>query len=133
MSVGVEIGHPLPGLAAADLSARVASALRAASPPLTLEHGLSDRLRVGIVVRPVNATTLRGFWLPFSGTYGIGAVRLAVERMVMLTGTAQALPASVWQTERIVGITWRETDREVGRLVDEMVEELVEARRAAMR
>jgi len=130
MSLGVEIVYPLPGLAAADLGARVARALRGAAPSLTIEQGLSDRLRVSVTVRPVNATALRGFWLPFSGTYGIGAVRLAVERPMMLSGTAQAFPAPVWQTDRIVGIAWSETDREVGRLVDEMVAEFVEARRA---
>jgi len=130
MSLAVEIVYPLPGLAAADLGARVAKALRGTTPPLTIEHGLSDRLRVSVAVRPVNATTLRGFWLPFSGTYGVGAVRLAVQRSVSLSGTAQAFPASVWQTARIVSIAWRETDREVGRLVDEMVEEFVHARRA---
>jgi hypothetical protein len=129
MSLAVEIVYPLPGLAAADLGARVARALRGATPPLTIEHGLSDRLRVRVAVRPVNATTLRGFWLPFSGTYGVGSVRLAVERAVTSSGAAHAFPATVWQTDRIVGAAWGQTDREVGRLVDEMVEEFVEARR----
>ena len=133
LSLGVEIAHPLPTLTAADLSTHLASALRRAEPPLTIDHGLSDRLRVSVVVRPMSATALRGFWLPFSGTYGIGSVRLAVERRVTLPGTAQAFPAPVWQTERIVGIAWRETDREVIRLVDEMVAEFVEARRTAVR
>ena len=133
LSLSVEIVHPLPTLTAADLSAHLASALRRAEPPLTIDQGLSDRLRVSVVVRPMSATTLRGFWLPFSGTYGIGVVRLGVERTVTLSGTAQAFPAPVWQTERIVGVAWRETDREIVRLVDEMVAEFVEARRTAVR
>jgi len=89
----------------------------------------SGRIRFTVSVRPMSATTLRGFWLPFSGTYGVGALRLGVERLVMLQGLPRAFPAVVWQTERAVGAPWRETEREIARLLDEMVAELLEARR----
>jgi hypothetical protein len=86
-------------------------------------------VRLRVFVEPVSATTLRGFWLPFSGTYGVGGVRLAVERVVTHENAPRAFTAVVWQTERAVGAPWRATDQEVVRLLDEMVGELRAARR----
>src|SRR5262249_46644798 len=45
-----------------------------------------DRLRLVIAVREVSGNELRGFYLPMSGTYGIGSVRLTVERQVVVVG-----------------------------------------------
>ena len=129
VSLSVEIAHPLPTMTVEDLTAHLVTALREAEPPLMTRKGLTDRIRVIVSVRPMSATTLRGFWLPFSGTYGIGAVRLAVERLVILPGASRPFPALVWHTERTVGSSWQATDREIARLVDEMVSEMVEARR----
>ena len=74
--------------------------------------------------RPVSATTLRGFWLPFSGVYGVGTLRLAVERMVTVPGVERAVPAVVWQAERTVAGPWRKADQEIARSLDEMAAEL---------
>jgi hypothetical protein len=133
VSLGVEIAHPLEAMTARELTGRLAAGLRAADPPLVIDDGAPDRLRLTISVRPMGATTLRGFWLPFSGTYGIGALRLGVERMVSFPGLPRAFPALVWQTERTVGSSWRETNRQIVRLIDEMVAELLEARRQRAR
>ena len=130
VSLSVEIAYPLPAMTVEDLTAHLVTALRATEPSLVTREGLSDRIRVIVSVRPMSATTLRGFWLPFSGTYGIGAVRLAVERLVNLPGASRPFPAVVWHTERIVGSSWQVTDREIARLMDEMIAEMVEARRA---
>jgi hypothetical protein len=132
-SLDVEVAHPLPTLTAAALRARLAEALRVATPPLATGDRFPDRVVVVLVVRPVSATALRGFWLPFSGTYAIGTVRLGVERTVTLPESGRSVPALVWQTERIVGVAWREADREILRLLDEMTGDLIEARRAAGR
>ena len=129
VTLSVEIAHPLPTMTVEDLTAHLVTVLREAEPPLLIRDGLTDRLRVIVSVRPISATTLRGFWLPFSGTYGIGAVRLAVERLVNLPGASRRFPALVWHTERTVGGSWQVTDREIARLVDEMVSEMVDARR----
>jgi hypothetical protein len=128
VSLSVQVAHPLPTMTAGDLNAHVVSVLRTADPPLTIHDGLADRIRLTISVRPMSATELRGFWLLFSGIYGIGAVRLGVERMVDVPGEQRPFPALVWQTERIVGSAWQVTDRQIVRLVDEMVAELLEAR-----
>jgi hypothetical protein len=133
VSLGVEIEHPLPTMTVDDLTAHVVTSLREAEPLLVTREGLTDRIRVIVSVRPMSATTLRGFWLPFSGTYGIGAVRLAVERLVNLPGAPRPFPALVWETERVVGSSWQATDREIARLVDEMVREMVATRRQRSR
>jgi hypothetical protein len=72
----------------------------------------------------VSATTRRGFWLPFSGIYGIGSVRLAVERMVTVPDIERAVPAVVWQATRAVAGPWRKTDQEIARSLDDMAAEL---------
>lgn len=129
VSLSVEIAHRLPAMTAEDLTTHLVAALRRADPALTIEDGVADRIRVAVSVRPMSATTLRGFWLPFSGTYGIGTLRLAVERMVTLPGVPRPVPAIVWQAERTVGGPWRMTDREIVSRLDEMVAEFAETRR----
>lgn len=125
----VHLAHPLETMRAPDLAAHLAGALLRAEPPLTVQDGAADRIRLTVSVRPVNATVLRGFWLPFSGTYGVGTLRLGVERMVTLSGVPRTFPGLVWLTDRNVAVSWRTTDGEITRLLDEMVAELLEARR----
>jgi len=80
-----------------------------------------DRLRVTVAVRPYGAAELRGFWLPFSGTYGIGPVRLAVERRVVVSGVAAPVPAAVWQAERPVAAPWRGTEARILETLETLV------------
>lgn len=108
--LSVEVAHPLRTMTADDLTAHLMSALQGAELPLTIQNDVSDRIRLIVSVRPMSATMLRGFWLPFSGTYGIGVVRLGVERTVSLPGVPPPFPAVVWQTERTVGSPWQATD-----------------------
>ena len=79
------------------------------------------------MVRPYSATTLRGFWLPFSGTYGIGPVRLSVERTAMVTGMSTPLVASVWHTERQAAGPWRESPAEIFKLLDDALSDFLDA------
>jgi hypothetical protein len=129
--LAVDVAHPLSKLTAPELTPHLAEALRRAQPPLSVEDGASDRIRLVVAVRSTSATALRGFWLPFSGTYGIGTLRLDVERLVTLPGVVRAFPARVWGTQRDVAVRWEATDEAVTRLLDEMVLELLDARRRA--
>jgi hypothetical protein len=131
VNVSVDLAHPLESTTADDLVAHLAGALRRAEPPITVGDSATDRIRLTVFVRPMSATTLRGFWLPFSGTYGIGTLRLGVERVVTLPGASRAFPAVVWQTERAVGGPWRVTHRDIARLLDDIVADLLKARRQA--
>jgi len=79
-----------------------------------------DRLRLTVAVRAHSASALRGFWLPLSGTYAIGPVRLEVERRVSLPAVPLALPAIVWQAERHVTGPWRRATPEILGRVDEL-------------
>jgi hypothetical protein len=66
----------------------------------------------------VSATELRGFYLPFSGWYGLGSVRLAVERAVTVPGVAGPVRAVVWQAERPVQTSWQRSGAAIVTLVD---------------
>jgi hypothetical protein len=129
VSVLVDLEHPIDPVSVEDLLARVEEALRGADPPLAIHEAVTDRIRLIVAVGPVSATTLRGFWLPLSGTYGIGSVRLAVERLVTLPGTPRPLAATVWQTERRVAVPWRTIGQETMHIVGEVLAELLDARR----
>ena len=100
MSLAVDLQHPIDTLSPEDLLARLEDGLRQAEPAIGIHEGATDRLRLIVSVRPVSATTLRGFWLPFSGTYGIGPVTLELERLVSLPGTMRSFPGIVWRAGR---------------------------------
>jgi hypothetical protein len=125
MPMAVELMYPLPGTAAEALSARLVAALCGGNAAATIRSGVADRLRLTVSVHPVSATALRGFWLPFSGMYGIGTLRLGVERMVLLPGGTGPVPAIVWHAERPVGNPWRTTVQQIVNRLDEMAAELV--------
>lgn len=129
VSVLVDLEHPIDPVSVEDLVARVEEALRGAEPPVAIHEAATDRIRLIVSVGPVSATTLRGFWLPLSGTYGIGSVRLAVERPVTLPGTPRPLTATVWQTDRRVAGPWRTIGASTMLVVEEVLAELVDARR----
>jgi hypothetical protein len=131
--LGVEVTHPLPAMTTEDLATHLVLALQAADPAITVQEHAVDRIQLAVSVHPMNATTLRGFWLPFSGTYGIGTLRLTVERRVTVSGVSRPVPATLWQAERPVGGPWKTTDTQIVRLLHEMVADLVEAARVSGR
>jgi len=116
-------------LSSVQLMQRIDSRLRTDAPALTLDPASSSRLRFSVLVRPYGATALRGFWLPFSGTYGIGPVRLSVERAAVVTGVSTPVLASVWHTERQAAGPWRESPAEIVKLLDETLSEFVDVYR----
>jgi len=119
IGVDVELDPSQDSLSSEQLARRIEARLRAAAPALTLDRASPARLRLTVRVRPRNATTLRGFWLPFSGTYGIGPVRLTVERAATVVGVSAPLLASVWHAERQAAGPWRESPAEVLELLDQ--------------
>ena len=122
--VAIDIEHPPSATTVEELRSRLVAALCGGDPAGTIRSGVGNRIRLTVSVRPVSATTLRGFWLPFSGVYGVGTLRLAVERMVTVPGVERAVPAVVWQAERAVTGPWRKADQEIARSLDEMAAEL---------
>jgi len=127
ISVDVELDPSQESLSPEQLAHRIEIRLRAAVPALTVDPASPTRLRLTVLVRPYNATALRGFWLPFSGTYGIGPVRLSVERAAMVTGTSAPLLASVWHAERQAAGPWRESPAEIVKLLDEALSDFLDA------
>jgi hypothetical protein len=127
LGVDVDLDSSQDSLSSEQLARRIGARLRAAAPALTLDPASPARLRLTVVVRPYSATTLRGFWLPFSGTYGIGTVRLSVERTAMVTGMSTPILASVWNAERQAAGPWRESPAEILRLLDEALSDFLDA------
>jgi hypothetical protein len=131
LAIEVAVAPDLPGMAAPELARRVDAALRAARPGPAVEAGSAEVLRLTVAVDRVGATELRGFYLPFSGFYGIGAVRLAVERAVTVPGVAERVRAVVWQAERPVRGPWDRSGATIVLLVDALLAALLEDYRRA--
>ena len=120
-----------PQLAPEVLEKRLEDALLASPNTPAPDPKSADRLRLVVAVREVSGNELRGFYLPMSGTYGIGSVRLAVERQVAVLGdrgsaAGAPIPALVWQVERQARAPWRRSGAEILGLVDDLVAALVE-------
>ena len=111
-----------------DLAGRVERALAATPGTFVLDRRSADTLRVVATVHAEGATRMRGFWLPFSGTYAVGAVRLEVERPVLLPGATSAapVPAIVWRRDRVIAGPWRHAAAEIGGAVEELLRALLD-------
>jgi hypothetical protein len=133
VGVDVRLDPVQTALSVEQLSRRVSTRLGELAPTLTVDPASRDRLDLDVAVRRHGASALRGFWLPFSGTYAIGPVRLRVERLVTVTGVPAAVPATVWHTERHAAGPWRSAPDDVLKLVDETLTEFVGAYRTARR
>ena len=132
-SVAVEItfspNHP--EVSGDEVRPRIEEALRRATPAPAIDAGSADRLHVFISVRSYSSSDLRGYYLPLSQAYGIGPIRLSVERPAAISGLPTPVWATVWQTERLAKGPWRSSAYEVLELVDEVVNSfLADFRRA---
>jgi hypothetical protein len=108
-----------------EIEQRIEQALREHQPAPAPTPESADKLRVVVAVQAKNATELRGFWLPFSGLYAIGYVRLEVERPLPLAGStppASPVPAIVWQADRLVSAPWRRVADEIFGAVEKLLE-----------
>ena len=131
--VGIEVifAPDHPQLAPEVIEKRLEDALLATPNAPAPDPGSTDRLRLVVAVREVSGNELRGFYLPMSGTYGIGTVRLAVERQALVAGERGSapgapVPALVWQVERQARAPWRRSGAEIMGLVDDLVATFVE-------
>ena len=119
-----------PQLAPEVVEKRLEDALLASPNAPAPDAKSPDRLRLVVAVREVSGNELRGFYLPMSGTYGIGSVRLTVERQVVVVGergsAGAPIPALVWQVERQARAPWRRSGAEIMGLVDDLVASFVE-------
>jgi hypothetical protein len=129
VGVDVELDASQESLSAERLARRIYARLSESAPALIFDPAARDRLRLTVAVRPYSATTLRGFWLPFSGTYGIGPVRLSLERIVTIVGAPEPLRASVWHAEHQAAGPWRESASEIFKLLDAGLADFLEAYR----
>ena len=106
-----------------DVEQRLEQALREQAPAPGVAREGADKLRLVVMVQAKNASELRGFWLPLSGTYAIGYVRLEVERALALPGPALSsatVAAVVWQADQVIAVPWRQADGKIYDAVDKL-------------
>jgi hypothetical protein len=130
VAVDVELESSPERVSSRELVERIRARLAQDAPALTLDPGARDRLRLAVAVRPHSASALRGFWLPFSGTYGIGPVSLSLERVVTIAGVPDPVRASVWRAERQALGPWHESSARILELLDANLADFLAAYRA---
>jgi hypothetical protein len=112
-----------PGVPVEDLQQRIEEVLKGGLPQAPVVDAKSpDRLRLMVSVWEISTTDLRGFWLPFSRSHGIGVVRLAVERPATVAGVTQPVRAIVWQSEAQARGPWRDSATEVLQIAEDLTE-----------
>ena len=132
VAVEIAFSPAHPGVPTDDAQSRIEDVLRGSLPAAPVIDARSlDRLRLTISVREVSSSELRGFYLPFSGSYGIGLVRLAVERQVTLPGVSTPVRAVVWQAERHARADWRRSAAEILDIAQDLAEIFVDDYRRA--
>jgi hypothetical protein len=118
-----------------DLQLLVERLLRENPPAPAPDQASPQVIRLVVAVHAKSATELRGFWLPFSGTYAVGHVRLEVERPLALPGPTPAatipLRAVVWQRDRLVAVPWPHVAAETAVAVQALVGAFLEDYRRA--
>ncbi len=122
-SVAVEItfspNHP--DVSVDEVRQRIMDGVKRANPTPALDIGSADKLHLLIAVRQYSSSDLRGYYLPLSQAYGIGPIRLTVDRPAAISGLPTPVWATVWQTERLAKGPWRSSAYEVLELVDEVI------------
>lgn len=117
-----------PQLAPEVVEKRIEDALLAGPTAPKPDPRSADRLRLVVSVRRVTSNDLRGYYLPMSGYYSVGTVRLVVERQMVVPGSppASAVPAIVWQMERHALGPWRRSQEQIMALIDDLVATLID-------
>jgi hypothetical protein len=131
VAVRVDVSTDVTALAA-DLERRIRDAVRQAPRPAPqVDSSSSDILRLTVGIQALSSRELRGFYLPFSRTYAVGPLRLAVLRRVRV-GEMPGVIATVWENERHVAGAWRGVAADAQRLTDEVVNGFLAAYREAV-
>jgi hypothetical protein len=129
VTVSVDLGQPIDGVSGDELERRVVAFVAKLEPSLALDKSSTDRLHLTSTVRSYSSSELRGFRLPFSGTYAMGTVRLALRRAVEIVGgPPRTVSASVWERERQIATRGSAARGAVDRAVEELLDELRDAR-----
>jgi len=129
--VDVTVSPNHPDLGVEEVRRRVEDGVRRGQPAPVVETGSAERLHLTVAVRAYSSSELRGFYLPLSQAYGIGPVRLVVERPALVSGLGAPIAVQVWQAERQAKSVWRNSAAEILELTDEVVGAfLVDYRRA---
>ena len=117
-----------PQLAPEVVEKRIEDALLANPAAPRPDPRSTDRLRLVVSVRQVTSSDLRGYYLPLSGHYGVGMVRLAVERQMIMPGAppTPTVPSIVWQVDRHALGPWRRSREEIMALIDDLVATLID-------
>ena len=121
VSVDVTVSPLHPDLVIEEVRRRVEEALRRGQPAPIVETASPERLHLTVGVRAYSSSELRGFYLPLSQSYGIGPVRLVLERPAQVVGLGAPIAAQVWQAERQAKGAWRNSAAEILELTDEVV------------
>ena len=98
MDVSVSPNHP--DLGVEEVRRRVEDGVRRGQPAPVVETGSAERLHLTVGVRAYSSSELRGFYLPLSQAYGIGPVRLVLERPAQISGLGAPIAVQVWQADR---------------------------------
>jgi hypothetical protein len=129
VAVSIDVRQPIDGVSGDELGRRVVAFVATLAPPLSLDESSADRLQLKITVRSYSSSELRGFPLPFSGTYAIGTVRLTLHRDVEIVGGPRRIAsASVWERERQIATRASAARGAVDRAVEELLDDLRDVR-----
>ena len=121
VAVDVTVSPVHPDLVIEEVRRRVEEGLRRGQPAPIVETASAERLHLTVGVRAYSSSELRGFYLPLSQSYGIGPVRLVLERPAQVVGLGAPIAAQVWQAERQAKGVWRNSAAEILELTDEVV------------
>ena len=132
VAVEVTLSPNHPDLLVEDVRRRVEDALRRSSIAPAVEVGSAERLHLVVAVRAYSSSDLRGFYLPLSQAYGIGPVRLVLERPAQVAGLAAPVVVPVWQAERQAKGPWRTSAAQILELTDEVVAAFLDDYRRAV-
>jgi hypothetical protein len=121
VGVDVSLSPNHPDLVVEEVRRRVEAGVRRGQPAPVVETGSAERLHLTVGVRAYTSSELRGFYLPLSQAYGIGPVRLVLERPAQLSGLGAPITVQVWQAERQAKGAWRNSAAEILDLTDGVV------------
>ena len=124
VAVSVDIQPPMEGISGDELERHVITFVAKPEHALALDQSSADRLQLRITLRSYSSSELRGFPLPFSGSYAIGTARLTLHRAVEIVGgPPRIVSASVWEGERQIATRDSAARGAVHRAVEELLDE----------
>ena len=121
VAVDVTVSPNHPDLIVEEVRRRVEDGLRRAQPAPVVETGSADRLHLMVGVRAYSSPSFAASTCRCPQAYGIGPVRLVLERPAQVSGLGAPITVPVWQAERQAKAAWRNSAVEILELTDEVV------------